>query len=407
MLFKAIQHNSKTRSAAIGGGMFNLFGGVTSKSGKPVNTTTALTLSAFYNGLEMITNDFAKLPKGVYQNKDNKRKRATSHSNHYLISKKPNQFMTEFMFHKMLVLHAIAKGNGYGEIERDSFTGFPKAIQLVDQDKTPVTVKKSNNKLYYHFNNKVVAAENMVHIPGFSFNGITGISVIQHAANSLGVALSSQEFSSEYYNSKGAGTIILAANNTMDAAAKTRYAQAFKNHLDKPGQIKVAVADDIKGVQHINLTPAESQFLQTNKFAVEEIARWLNIPTHKLKSTENSNYSNMESQNISHVAESMIPWIRKVEQEYDAKLFSTTDRISGYYVKMNTGILLMADKKTQAEYYSKMVSIGVMQPNEVRGLMELNAVDGLDENFIPVNLQSLETLAIKNKQLQKELDNAE
>lgn len=170
----------------------------------------------------MHPNDYAKLPTAIYQKKDKDRIKKGDHPVQYLIATQPNAFMTAFMFDKMMVQHAMLRGNGYAEIERDPYTSQPAALQLIDQDKTPVEVIKFKGKLYYKFDGRTVEAVNMLHLPGFSFNGITGISVLSYAAASLGIALSSQEFGTDYYNNKGIGRGVVTASQPMTADAKIR-----------------------------------------------------------------------------------------------------------------------------------------------------------------------------------------
>ena len=398
MIFEAFKPVLQQRSATVvsnGGGLFGMFGATA--SGKPVTTNSALTLSAFYNALEIISNDYAKMPKAVFQNIDGNRTKQRNHPVHNLISKRPNALMSAFMLDKMLIQSAILKGNGYAEVVRNQYSAKPEQVFYINQDKTPVKVTLSEGKLWYHFNNKTVAAENMLHYPGFSFNGITGIGIVQFAANSLGIGLSSAEFASDYYKNKGQGTIVLASNSAMDATAKTRYAEAFRSRIDQPGNTKVVVADEIKGVQNLKLTPQEALLLETNNAVVLEVARFLNIPPHKLKQIDNSNFSNMESQNIQHVADSILPWSIKFQQEQEYKLFSKTEIEAGYYIKHNTAILLQADKKTQAEYYRTMVNIMAYTPQEIREFEELNKIDGLNEPFVPVNMQPLSVAQINYK----------
>ena len=380
---------------------FSLFGGVTTKSGTPVNQKTALTLSAFYNAVEIITNDFAKLPKSVFQKQADSRIKLSDHPVNYLISKRPNQYMTAIMFDKVMILNAILKGNGYAIIERNN-AGIPVALQLIDQDKHPVQVVEYNNKLFYKVNDTVYAAADMLHIPGFSFNGITGISVITAAANSLGVNLNSQEYAAEYYNSKGIGTGVVTSSVSMTDDAKSRLGSALASVFNNKENYKIPIIDEAAQFQHINITPQESQFIQTHKQGVEEIARWLNISIHKLKVLDNINNSITENLEIQHISDSVLPWAIKFEQEYSTKLFTPREIAANIYIKANINALLRSDTKTKGEYFGKAISWGWLTRNEVRALEELNPLDGLDEPLTPVNTMTQEQI---NKTLNDEQNN--
>lgn len=388
-IFQSIKSFFTTRSTpppsltGNGGGGFFGYAFPTTKKGIPVSEKSALTLSSFFNGIEIITNDFAKLPKSVYKKAEGNRKKIATHHVQKLISFAPNEFQTAFMFDKMLVLHAILKGNGYAYIHRTN--GKPTALELIDQENIAVEILKHKGKLFYKINGKIHSSYEIVHIPGFSFDGIVGISVIQAAAQSLGVSLSSQEFSSDYYNTKGVGTAIVTTPKQMNPEAKMRYSNVLASTLDRKEDWKVAVVDEGGEFTHLKISPQEAQFLTTNKYGIEEVARWLNIPPHKLKSLDNVNNSITENQEIQHVADSIVPWVRKFEQEYTRKLFTDTEINNGFYIKANEYALLRADKKTQAEFISKMVNNGIMTRNEARAVLDYNALEGLDAPLQPVN----------------------
>lgn len=408
MLYQALKESSINRSATTissGSGLLSsLFGFGASTSGVTVNNNSALTLSAFYNGITILCNDFAKLPKHVIQKTTDDRKPLPTHPVDYLINQKPNQYMNAFGFDSILMKCAILKGNGYAQKVINTFTGQVESLQYIDENKTPVTVTKYDNQLWYSFGGKTIPGEEMLHYRSlFSDNGITGIGIVTFAARSLGVSLESQEFATEYYKNKGLGLGVVTTSKPInDPDAKTRLATNISKALTEKAAKKfgVAVLDEMGSFQHVKITPQEALFLETNQNAIGEVARWLNIPVYKLKDTQNQNNSNMEHQSISHVSDSILPWALMHQQEYNAKLFTDAERKAGISVKFNINSLLQADKKTQADWYMKMIYSGVMTRNEVRVFEDLNRIDGLDEPLTPVNMQTLE-------QIQKQLNATE
>jgi HK97 family phage portal protein len=216
----------------------------------------------------------------------------------------------------------------------------------------------------------------------------------------LGVALSSQEFAEEYYASKGVGmAVVTSSKSGIDDDAKIRYASAIEKRLNSSSNYKVSVIDEASSFQHISLTPQESMFLETNKHAIGEVARWLNIPTYKLKDPENTNYSNMESLNIDYINNSLLPWSQRFRQEQEEKLFTANETVKGYQILHNSNSLLEADKKTQAAFLSTMIYAGVYTRNEVRSLFDMNEIDGLSDPLTAVNMQTKEQIDANLKNL--------
>jgi len=50
--------------------------------------------------------------------------------------------------------------------------------------------------------------------------------------------------------------------------------------------------------------------------------------------------------------------------------------------------LLRGNIKVRSEYYTKMIQNGVLSPNEVRALENMNKRDGGDEYLTPLNMSS-------------------
>jgi phage portal protein BeeE len=49
-------------------------------------------------------------------------------------------------------------------------------------------------------------------------------------------------------------------------------------------------------LEKLGIPPNDSQFLESRQFQVPEIARWFNLPPHKLKDLTKSNFNNIESE---------------------------------------------------------------------------------------------------------------
>jgi HK97 family phage portal protein len=126
----------------------------------------------------------------------------------------------------------------------------------------------------------------------------------------------------------------------------------------------------------ISITPAEAEFLETNKYGVLEVCRWLNINPHKIKDFSAGNYANVYQQSIEHVQDSIIPWTTRIEQEVTRKTFQ---KGSDKYFRMNVNALLRGDLTSKKDYYTAMTYAGVYTRNEIRALEEMNPIDGLDE----------------------------
>src|SRR5690606_15821191 len=286
----------------------------------------------------------------------------------------------------------MLRGNGIAVIKFDSVTGYVKALELVKPDDLN-DIKKKNGELYYYIKgySKPLTSQEVIHIPGFSFNGISGCSIFKYAAMNLGAAISAEKFANDNFKSKGLLAGLIRTPKSLKSSAKVNLSNALEARLSKGGTHNIGVLDEGMEYQGITVNAQEASLIDWKKISIEDVARWFNIAPHKIKHLANATYSNIEQQSIEHGTDTVMPWAKKFEEEYDYKLF-TEDERKDHYIKFNTNALIRTDIKTKGEYYSKAVNFGWKTRNEVRALEDDNPIEGLDEPLTPANTFTLEQL---------------
>lgn len=361
------------------------------------NSKTAFTLSAFYNGVDQLSNDIAKLPKSVKRKNGKNREDYSEHPVNYLISNEPNSMMTAFDFWKLIVVCMIIKGNAYARIIRNSVSGkIESFIHLPSDD---VQVFEKDNKLYYTYKGETILSEDMLHYKAFSFDGKIGVSVIVFAAKQLGISIDAQNYQQDVYKDRGIGYGVIEAAGDVTKENKKAIEDGFASKMAAQSKFKVPMLDSGMQYKSISVSPAEAQFLESNKNGVLEVCRWLNIAPHKLKVLDNSNFSNMQQQGIEHVQDSIVPWTMRLEQETGRKVFDDKDKLTAF-IYFNVNALLRGDMDARKNFYTSLVYAGVMTRNEARALENMNPINGLDEILQPVNMQAL---SMANELLQQQL----
>ncbi|MFT7283319.1 phage portal protein [Nonlabens sp.] len=390
------KQNRSTVGSDASGWIGSLFGAATSIA-TPVNEHKALTVSAYYNAVDQISNDLAKTPFKVYRNTQDGVESQGAHPVATLLSKEPSPLMTSFVFRKMMVQSAIHKGDGFAHIIRNT-AGTPVELCYIDFYDVH-NIKKYENQLYYFVKgyNLPIPGSEMFHIMGYSDNGLRGIGVVQYAAQSLGISINAQEFASKSYTNKAISSGVLSTESQIKGDVKKLISKGFNDHMNSSNEHRTAVLDDGLKYQRISLTPAELQFLETTQNGVIEVARFLNIAPHKLKDMSNANYSSLEYLGIEHQQDCVMPWQLKWEQEADRKLFTPREK-NDYFTRFTNNAILRADIRGRADYYMKAIMAGYMTQNEVRNLENLARVDGHDNLLTPVNAQTLAQIDAKTNQ---------
>jgi HK97 family phage portal protein len=158
-------------------------------------------------------------------------------------------------------------------------------------------------------------------------------------------------------------------------------------------------------INKIGIPPEDSQFLESRQFQIPEVARWFNLPPHKLKDLTKSSFSNIESEQISFVTDSILPWLVRLEQNFNMQLLSPSDKeLSGrgrLYFKHSVEGLLRGDSAARGTLYTSMWNVGSITQNQIRALEDMDPDPNplADELFVPLNMTPLSM--VKEKALSK------
>lgn len=362
-----------TRSASSGGGFL---GGLLTGVSSTISTERALCLSALYNGVNIISNDIAILPKAAYSNANDKKTKLKAHPVTHIIGRQPNKNQTAYHYHKVMTITAILRGNAVAIINRNANTGrlnVENALTFVHPDDIR-DIRMLDGELWFFIKDKIYHNSEVIHIKGFSTNGYTGQSVFKHAAQNLNAALKAESFAVNNFESKGFGLGIIKTEKPLNDNGKKVLTDGMSARLSKGGAYNVGILDEGMQFESIQISAKEAELIDWKNTTIEDIARWLNIGTSKLKSTKDHNYSSIEHESINHVQDSITPWTVQFEQEYNMKLYTEAEK-TDHYTKFNINALLRSDIKSRAEYYMKMRYSGVLSGDEIRSLEEYNKTD--------------------------------
>ncbi len=368
------------------GGLFSFGTGLSSS----ISTNQALKLSALYCGVNIISNDIAILPKAIYTKQGDKKTKLQNHPVTLALNKQASNNLSAFWFHKVMVLSAILRGNGVAIINRNQQTGeldVNNAFTFVHPDDL-LDIRMVNDELYFITKKQAYHNSDVIHIKGFSLNGYSGVSVLKYAATNFNAALTADDFAAANFKSKGFGLGVIKTDKQLKDQAKVNLSDAMAARLSKGSEYNVGVLDEGMDFQPIQVSAKEAELINWKNTSIEDIARWINIGPHKLKQLDKLNYSSIEQQSIDHVSDSIHPWVKQFENEYDIKLI-TTKKQSTDYCKININALLRADITSRGAYYNQMRFAGILSGDEIRELEDMNptGLPHMSEPLQPVQIQ--------------------
>lgn len=369
------------------------FGGSSSDAGVTVTPDTALTYSAVYAAVRCIAESVSSLPLNYYERLPGGGK-ASAKANplHTLLHDEPNPEMTSLQWREASMAHLLLWGNSYSEIVRD-LEG--NVVELWPIDPTIVTpMRTDSGELYYDLNRgkSFITAGNMLHIPGLSFDGISGVSPITLARQSIGLSMAIESFGAGYFGRGARPGGVLTFPGQLSPEARQNLRRSFEElHAGGANSHRVALLEAGLKWEAIGVPPDDSQFLQSREFQIIEVARWFNLPPNKLKDLSKTSYNSLEQMEISFVVDTLRPWLVRWEQQLNRKLIRPKDKGS-FFFEFNVDGKLRGEIAARYQAYSVGRNWGWLSVNEIRSNENLNPIgpEG-DVYMVPLNMQSLDT----------------
>ena len=361
-------------------------------SGVSVDKNTALTFTAVWSAVRLLSESISILPINIYQREKNGDKSlALNNPSYYLLHNEPNNYMSAVAFFEKIMMDLCLSGNSFVHIVRSPGGLVQSLIPLNSQD---IKVKINDEQVFYH-NKKsdlVLDEYNVLHFKGVSQDGIMGLSPITQNANAVGWGMALEEYGSKYFTNSAKLSGVLETDRALSEEAISRLRTSFSNTYNQLQNAQsTAILEEGLSFKPITISPEQSQFLASRIFSITEIARMFNIPTFMLQEHSKSSFNNIESLSQSYVTYTLMPYIRRMESEMNRKLFKTNEK-GKLFVEWNVNGLLRGNIKDRNDSYKTALMNGYMTINEIRRKENMNSIPNGDEHYIALNMTTIDKL---------------
>ena len=367
-----------------------LGGGALANSGVRVNSKTALTVSPVWQAMSLITGDISRVPLLVYRERsDGGKDRAVDHRNYRLLRKHTGE-MTSNLWIARIIGHAALYGNGFSRIYWRG--GVVERIEWLHRDR--VEAVKENGTLYYkvryytqqHGRDALdnVPESDMLHVPGLTLDELGGLSLIDYARNSFGRAMAAEGFADDFFSNDATPSGFFMHPGELSPQAKTNILQGiYERHGGTGNRFKTALLEEGMEWKAAGVTPSDAMLIDMMKWSTKDVARFFNVPPHKLGDSDKVAYKSLEEENRAYFDSSLGCWVSRLEFEATYKLFHESSE-SQYFCEFLQDAWGKASTETRFRNYSVAIQWGIMSRNEVRIRENLNPVEGGDE-FPPMH----------------------
>lgn len=347
-----------------------------SYAGKSVTAEASLGLIPVWACVRLLSGTIGSLPLVVYESSDDgrRRERARTSNEWRILHDEPNPEMAADQLWELVIGHLNLWGNAY--LEKVPFQGSDGALakELWPLSPSKVHVERDERTKEKRFrvdgSTSTYGEDTILHIPGFGYDGLRGLSPIGQARQELGTALAMQEYLGRFVsnNATPAGVIQLPEGQDLEdesarIALRSEW-EALYGGLSNAG--RVAVLENGASWQALGMPLKDVEFVALQRFGLNTIARLFQVPPEMVGGDRDSSmtYSTVEGWALNFVTYSLRRWFVRIEKALrrDRMIFPDRKR----YPEFLAEALLRGDSQARANFYKIMAEIESLTINEVR-----------------------------------------
>lgn len=354
--------------------------------------TTAMTSTAITACVSLISGAIMAMPVNIYRVniEDGERDRIYNDDLGWILNEEMSPRWSSAAGWEYLVSSLLFEGDAFAPIMRDRL-GRPIGLEPVHPDRVTVGMTLDGMRLVYLVMPEIIGGQSfgrrrildqddMIHVPGFGFNGLHGMSPLRTSLRQAGaLAIATQDYAANFFaNSARPDYALKTEQNMAPEKVKEIQDQIDERHRTSANSHRPMLLHGGLDIKTWSISASDMQLLATRQFQLEEVARVYGVPPFMIGATDKASSwgSGIESQGKGFVRYSLRKHIHKFEVEINRKWFRTASRAAEF----DTSDLERADTKTMMDSLRAAVGRagepGIMRVNEARAVLRLKKDPG-------------------------------
>lgn len=201
-----------------------------------------------------------------------------------------------------------------------------------------------------------------------------GMSPIRHHAESIGVGLAAQKFGAQFFGDGGHPTMVVTSEKDPGATAAKDLKEKVMGAL-RGNREPIVVPSYVK-LQQWQVAPNESQFLETQRYSGEDVARVFGVPPSKIGLSVSG--SDITYQNVSDAnAAWRVAGLSRYVLPFESALSRLVPAAAARTIRFNFNGFLRSDLSARATWYKTAAEIGEISGTPVLTTNEMRNEEGL------------------------------
>ena len=378
--------------------------------------------ASLYTCGRIISDAISPIPIGIYKYKDGEKYKDRNDRRHYLLNRRPNKLMNAQVWRSMMIYQWVDQGNAFSIIHREEnekspMYGMPTELEFTTNVDTTEYFTGSDGTPYYIMLDKdgkqtdrKIPFRDMIHFRGFG-GDIFALNPLEVLSRQLDTTQLAYSVLLKHYKGNARPEMFLKADiknartgknleDTIDEWEKNYKKKRFLGGFRRiPG-----VAELIPW--QVNLQ--ESQVAEMIKLGKADVAALFGIPVFMLGDYDHAKFNNIEYLSRFFSSMTIRPNAHIWRSELQDKMLTDKEYAERTSIEFNLDAIIETDFTTKADYLTKMVQHGIVDPDYVAELESLPKPPTSGSGFISNNQMEFdlykETKELTNEKLGLEIE---
>lgn len=352
-------------------------------AGEPVDLQRTLGISAAYQAIRMRSELVAIPPMQVFERaSDTDRRLAHGSWQYKLLHERPAETLTPFDFYSAIEASLAGYGNAY--VLKSKARGEVQELIVLNAGQVKVKPGKYYGdepvfEIWSGGHRDELSRSDVIHIKGFSFDGVTGLSPIALERDALSSALAMNLYGAKFFSNDATPGGVIQSPEGSGTAKRKEVKEAWRAaHEGTRNSFGTAVLPPGYEFKAIGMSLADAQWIEGQNANVRTCARIFSLPAWLLEDPESALQQSNEDAMIRLSQVYLSPSWRRLQDAFrhDADLFG---RDSLLYPEVLTAAVTGANLTARFGSYLKARQAGWMTANEIRSRENLPAIEGGNE----------------------------
>jgi len=345
-LFKGLRAQEVVDSSVVrkGDAVWDAFTG--GSSGAP-SERAAMQVTSVWACVSLISGAIASLPMHIYKrSSDGDLSRDINADLWWTLNEQFSPRWPASAGWQFLTASKLLHGDGFAEIKRAP-GGRITGLVPIHPNRVRVITTRDGERLVYEVQPdatissptpeaariRVLDQDDVLHVPGFGFNGLRGMSALRFSlANSGRLAINAQKFSASFLENMARPDFALKAAGNLSDDQFARLQAMIAEHEGPARSGKPMILEGGLELQALTMPLEEMQLLETRKFQVEEIARAFGVQPFMIGHTEKTSSwgTGVEAMGAGFVRYTLRDHLNAFQNEMNRKFFRTASRVAEF-----------------------------------------------------------------------------